>query len=213
MFALLDSAWSWFEQFASSPWFYLVIFIIAMLDSVIPVVPSETMVIIGGVAAGSGGLDGDGHALFLPLVIVSGALGAFIGDHLSYFIGNSAADKVTARYGHSDKGRKRLEWATRHIRDRGGLLLVTARFVPGGRTLVTLTCGITNQHRSWFMKWVVVAASIWATYAALLGFIGGKTFADNHARALILAFSLALSVTLIIEVVRFVLKRRGDDIA
>lgn len=213
MFALLDSAWSWFEQFASSPWFYLVISTIAMLDSVIPVVPSETMVIVGGVAAGSGGLDGDGHSLFLPLVIISGALGAFVGDNLSYFIGHSAADRVTKRYAHTEKGRRRLDWATRHIRDRGGLLLVTARFVPGGRTLVTLTCGITGQHRAWFMKWVTVATLIWATYAGLLGFIGGKAFADDHAQALILAFSLAVSVTLIIEAVRFVLKRRGDDIA
>lgn len=213
MFALLDSAFSWFEQFASSPWFYLVIFTIATLDSVVPVVPSETMVIIGGVAAGSGGLDGADHSLFLPLVILSGALGAFVGDNLSYFIGHSASDTVTARYAHSERGARRLDWAKRHLRDRGGLLLITARFVPGGRTLVTLTCGITNQHRSWFIKWIAAASAIWATYAALLGFVGGKAFADNHARAFLLAFSLAISVTVIIEVVRFVLKRRGDDVA
>lgn len=212
MFALLDSAFTWFEHFASSPWFYAVIFAIAMLDSVIPLVPSETMVIIGGVAAGSGGLDGGEHTLILPLVIVSGMLGAFVGDHLSYYIGHSATDRITSRYAHSERGRRRLDWAKSHIRDRGGLLLITARFIPGGRTLITLTCGITNQRRNWFAKWVAIAAAIWATYAALLGYVGGKTFADNHTGAFLLAFSLAVSVTVVIEVVRYIRKRRGADI-
>ncbi len=212
MFAVLESAFAWFEQFASSPWFYAVIFTVALLDSIVPLVPSETMVIIGGVAAGSGGFDGSDHTLFLPLVIASGALGAFTGDHVSYLIGHFASDRVTARFERSDRGKKRLAWTKGHIRDRGGLLLVTARFVPGGRTLVTLSCGITGQHRSWFTKWVVIASSIWATYASLLGFIGGKTFADNHGRAFLLAFSLAISVTVVIEIVRFIQKRSGDDV-
>ena len=40
------------EELSTSPWFYLVILAIAYLDSMLPVVPSETMVILGGVAAG-----------------------------------------------------------------------------------------------------------------------------------------------------------------
>ena len=33
------------------------------------------------------------------------------------------------------------------INDRGGLLLITARFIPGGRTAVTIASGITRQSR------------------------------------------------------------------
>ncbi|MFZ9885796.1 MAG: DedA family protein, partial [Ilumatobacteraceae bacterium] len=84
----------------------------------------------------------------------------------------------------------------------------TARFIPGGRTLLTLSCGVTQQPRKWFVGWTVVAASIWATYASLLGFIGGKSFADNHTKAFLIAFTSAFSVTIVIEVVRAVLKRR-----
>ena len=54
------------ETLSTSNWFYLIIFVIAFLDSMIPVVPSETMVILGGVAAGQGDL-------VLPLVILCGA--------------------------------------------------------------------------------------------------------------------------------------------
>jgi membrane protein DedA with SNARE-associated domain len=88
------------------------------------------------------------------------------------------------------------------------LLLITARFIPGGRTLLTLSCGVTQQPRKWFIGWAVVAASIWATYASLLGFIGGKSFADNHTKAFLIAFTSAFSVTIVIELVRAVLKRR-----
>ena len=93
------------------------------------------------------------------------------------------------------------------IHERGGLLLITARFIPGGRTILTLTCGITRQDRRWYVGWITAAASIWALYASLLGFIGGKTFEENHTLAFVVAFVTAVSVTVLIEVVRAVLKR------
>ena len=95
------------------------------------------------------------------------------------------------------------------IRTRGGPLLITARFIPGGRTALTVTSGITRQDKRWFMGWVAVAVTIWATYAAVLGYIGGKTFGDNHTLAFLVAFGAALIMTGIIEVVRKI--RGGDD--
>lgn len=204
MFAILDTFFQWLEEFSSSPSFYLIIFGVALMDSVIPIVPSETMVIIAGVSAGSG-------KLFLPLVIISAASGAFTGDNLSYLIGRSASARITRYYERKEKGRKRLEWAHTQVQERGGLLLVTARFIPGGRTIVTLSCGITNQTHQWFAKWALLAGSIWAIYASLLGYIGGKTFGDNHALAFLVAFGLALSVTVVIELIRAARKKRTDN--
>jgi membrane protein DedA with SNARE-associated domain len=97
------------------------------------------------------------------------------------------------------------------IHERGGLLLITARFIPGGRTILTLACGITKQERKWFTGWIIAAAAIWSTYASLLGFIGGKTFEDNHTLAFIFAFGCAIGVTALIELVRFILKKRKSQ--
>ncbi len=102
-----------------------------------------------------------------------------------------------------------MEWADEQIRKRGGLLLITARFIPGGRTVITLSCGITHQPWAWFASWVAVAAVIWATYAACLGAIFGSTF--DHTVAFLLAFGTALSITLIIEVVRHQRAKRSAD--
>ncbi|MFM7829777.1 MAG: DedA family protein [Actinomycetota bacterium] len=200
MFAILDSFFEWLKESSSSPWFYLVIFTIAVLDSVLPIVPSETLVIIGGVTAGTGELS-------IAVVVACAAAGAFVGDNLSYFLGREASDWVVKRRTRTKKGAKQLANIVEQIHDRGGLLLITARFIPGGRTLLTLSCGVTRQPRRWFIGWAIAAASIWSLYASLLGFIGGKSFADNHTKAFLIAFTSAFSITVLIEVIRAILHR------
>ena len=188
------------KEFSSSPWFYVIIYVIAVLDSVLPIVPSETLVIIGGVSAGLGDLS-------IVLVVLAAGLGAFTGDNMSYLIGRRASVAVTRRYERTEKGKRRLETVIHQIHERGGLLLITARFIPGGRTILTLSCGITRQDRKWYATWIGIAATIWALYASLLGFIGGKTFEENHTLAFVVAFGTAVSVTVVIEVVRAGIKR------
>ncbi|MEY3690744.1 MAG: hypothetical protein RJB57_399 [Actinomycetota bacterium] len=200
MLPVIDSFFDWLKDYSGSPWFYVVIFAVAVLDSVVPIVPSETMVIIGGVSAGL-------HDLFWPFVVAVAAGGAFTGDLLSYTIGRKASNWFERRYNSTEKGARRLQWARDQVEKRGGELLITARFIPGGRTLLTLTCGITGQPRRWFMRWIGVAATVWGTYATMLGFIGGRTFQDNHTKAFLVAFATAIGVTAFNELVRFVWKR------
>ena len=195
MLDVINTIFDWLKDYSASPWFYFIILIVAFFDSFFPVVPSETMVIIGGVSAGLGQLE-------WPLVALLAALGAFLGDNFTYYIGVFFSERLQRRYNKSNKGRQRLRWAQHQIENRGGNLLITARFIPGGRTIVTLSCGITGQSRRWFMKWSAIAGVIWGLYATLLGFIGGKSFQDNHTKAFLTAFSIAIVATVLVEVVR-----------
>ena len=61
------------------------------------------------------------------------------------------------------------------------------------------------------MLWDALASALWATYAALLGYIGGRTFADNHTLAFGFAFGLAITGTVIIETVRWLRGRRAGS--
>ena len=45
----------------------------------------------------------------------------------------------------------------------------------------------------------------------MLGYIGGKTFEDNHTLAFGVAFGLAITGTVIIETVRWLRGRRADS--
>ena len=180
----------------------LVILVIALLDSVLPIVPGETMVIIGGVAAGQGNQT-------LLVVIACGAIGAFLGDNLAYLIGRRFSDRVNAWADRRVKRRSRLDAAGRQIKIRGGMLLITARFIPGGRSILTISSGLTKQPWSWFATWVAVATTVWASYAAAIGFFFGQAFEDNHTLAFWLAFATALGATALVELVRWLRHRRA----
>jgi len=207
MFAgIVTDLTDWLDRVSENWWFLVVILVIAYLDSVIPAVPSETCVIIGGIAAGLGSYP-------VGFVIAAGALGAFTGDNTAYLIGRRAGPWFERRAERKEKTRLRLMWAKQQIRVRGGILLVTARFIPGGRTVLTLSSGITRQPHGWFVRWTALAAVIWATYAAMLGYAGGRAFEDNHTAAFLVAFAAAISVTLIIETVRYVRHRRTKQAA
>ena len=199
---VLTDASDWLADFSSNWYFLAIIFGVAFFDSVVPIVPSETMVIIGGVAAGRGDQ-------WVLAVIAVGASGAFLGDNTAYFLGGRMSGFIQRRAVSRPRLQRQLFWANEQIKVRGGLLLVTARFIPGGRTALTVTSGITRQPRAWFMGWVVLAVAIWATYAALLGYIGGQAFEDDHTKAFLVAFGAALAMTGLIELVRYVRHRAG----
>lgn len=190
------------ETLSTNPWFYLAIVAVAMFDSVVPVLPGETTVILGGIAAGQGHLS-------LALVVLAGALGAAMGDNLAFTLGSQSSGWLNRTLLKSPKNQRRLEWATEQLRTRGATLLLTARFVPGGRTAVTVSAGITEQPRGRFVLFDGVACLLWALYAGVLGFVFGDRFKDNHTKAFILAFVAALSVTAVIEAGRW-LHHRGD---
>jgi membrane protein DedA with SNARE-associated domain len=186
----------------ASGWAYAILFVLAFLDALIPIVPSETSVITAGVLASSGKLS-------LPLVGLFAATGAFAGDNTSYWIGRRFGPRIEKRFFNSEKARERVAWAHRQIEERGGELIVIARFIPGGRTVVTLSSGTLGYPWRRFVFFDAIAATTWALYASLLGYVGGHTFEAQPWKGLLLAFAIAFAVTGGVEVVRWYRKRRS----
>lgn len=185
----------------ASTWAYIVLALVAMLDAVLPIVPSETAAITAGVLASTGDL-------ILPLVIGSAAAGAFLGDNAVYLLGHRFGDRGRAKFFSGTRGAASYGWAQRQLATRGGELIVVGRFVPGGRTAVALTAGATAFGWSRFARYDVLAAIVWAAYAALLGYFGGKSFEDSPWKGLLLALAVALAVTVGGEAVRAYVRRR-----
>lgn len=184
-------------------WAYPIVFAVSVVDAFFPVVPSETVVVVGGNLASSGDL-------VLVLVIASAATGAILGDNISYAVGNWLGERTIKRWFGSPTWHKRLEWAERTLDERGAYIILIARFIPGGRTAVTFSAGYVPTFR-WrrFIVYDIVAGVLWGTYAALLGFFGGKTFEERPWLGLFLALGIALSLGLVIELVRHLRQRRN----
>lgn len=178
-----------------SPASFLVALLVPLLDAIIPAFPSETAVIALGVASGPG----LGFGAFLLVVLA--AAGAFLGDNLAYFIGHRWGARFSTRLlGREDSSRR--QWAERVLEHHGGAIIVVCRFIPGGRTAVTLTAGIIGFPRRRFVSATAAAAVLWATYAFSIGRIGGAFFEDNEWAALGLAFGIATTIAALIEVIR-----------
>lgn len=198
-----------FNQFThlvaeASGWAYAVVFIFAFLDALLPVVPSETAVITAGVVSATGQLS-------LPLVITAAACGAFAGDNTAYFIGHRFGPYAKARFFRGEKGRKTIRWTERQLAERGGELILVARFIPGGRVAVTLSAGATRYPWPRFAVFDAVAGIVWASYAALLGFFGGKAFERTPWAGLLLALAIAFAVTGAVELGRAYVRRRRQQ--
>ncbi|MCA2183276.1 DedA family protein [Nonomuraea glycinis] len=184
------------QQVMSSPWLYLALFGLALLDGFFPIVPAETSVITAGVFAATGQTN-------LALVIVVAALGAFAGDHISYLLGYKAGGRI--------RRRKAFVWARDTLAERGGLVLVVARYIPGGRTATTLTMGAVRHPLRSFTFFDAIAAVSWGVYSGLIGFFGGMAFERDPIKGLLFGLGIALGVTAIVEVVRWVRKRRATN--
>ncbi|MEU6072369.1 DedA family protein [Micromonospora sp. NPDC047074] len=197
----MESAIDLLRQLVTSPWVYLLLFGLTAVDAFFPAVPGEAAVITAAVLAASGRPN-------LVAVIVAAALGACAGDHISYAIGRVGGAQRLARFPDGSRRRAGSEWARRAIHQRGGLILTTSRYVPGGRTAVTLTMGAVRYPLRSFLLFDAMAAVSWALYCALLGYFGGLAFERDPIKGILAGIGLSVMITLLLEATRWLRHRK-----
>jgi membrane protein DedA with SNARE-associated domain len=192
------------KEFMHTPWVFVIVAGIAFLDGFFPVVPGETSVIVAGASAASVGYPNIG------LIMLVAAVGAFCGDHVSYAIGRFAFGPIARRLKPGGKTRKAFDWAHDSLVKRGGIVLVVARYIPGGRTAITITSGAVRYPLRKFSSFDLIAAASWGVYCGAIGYIAGKTFQDRPLLALGLGFVLAMVCAGLLELTRHLLAKRAE---
>lgn len=188
------------DALGHSWWAYPLILASCTFDAILPLLPSETALLTGGILAANG-------SMLLGWVIVMAAIGAFVGDNLAYAIGHSADDWARRWSTRGEKGRRSLEWAHRGLDRHGGPLVIVARFLPGGRTATTIACGVLDFPYRQFVMFDAIGAVVWATLNTMIGYIGGHAFADNTIAAFAVSFGVALAFAGTIELIRWIRRR------
>ncbi|HEU5149133.1 MAG TPA: DedA family protein [Iamia sp.] len=183
-------------------WAYLLVFGLSALDAVFPVLPSESVVIVAAALATNGDLD--------PLALFGvAAAGALTGDLCSFGLGRLARRRWRDPEELGGRRQQLLAWARRHLDHRGEQVIITARFVPGGRTATTFSAGYLGLRRRRFVRAAVLGAVLWAANGVALGYIGGQV-SENPFVAMAGGLTLGALASLAIHLVQR--RRRGGPL-
>jgi membrane-associated protein len=152
-------------------WGYPLVLVAAALENTLLVTfffPGGTMVLLGGVYARLG-------TLYLPLVILVGWIGTFLGASFDYAVGRLGERGPFARVLRRRELQPPLARA-RALLDRYGFLaLLGSHFVSQIRSLVAVAAGATGMPYWRFAMYEAPAALAWSTVYG----IGGYLLADQ----------------------------------
>jgi membrane protein DedA with SNARE-associated domain len=185
----------------ASHWLLLILFLAAAIDAVFPVVPSEGLVVTAGMAAAAG------HQNLL-LVIVAAMVGSVIGECVCYLLGRGSGPALRRWLIRKDARQAMYERVSKALHTRGGLILMTVRYIPGARMVATLTAGATAYSFRKFLIFTIAGVTVAYTYVALLGYLGGDAFAHDSLKALGFSLGLAFGIGVVIETTRRIAGRR-----
>jgi membrane-associated protein len=177
---------------SGSAWTYALVFALAALDVLAPIVPSESLVVASAALAASGRLS-------LAVVALAAGAGALVGDNVAFLCGRLLDARLRRRLTASPRRRERLAWAESQLDRRGGTIIVGSRFVPGGRTATMIAAGVLEMPWPRFLAYDAAAAAIWAGYGVAIGYFGGTAFESEPLVGVGVALGLALVIGAAIE--------------
>ncbi|MFJ3392634.1 DedA family protein [Leifsonia aquatica] len=190
----MDAVNEFIAQAAASPWVYLVVFAVVLVDAFFPPVPSESVVIAAAAAAVAVGTPN------LALVIACAAAGAIAGDNLTYAIGRRVPlERIRLLRG--PRMSVALARARSGIHKRTGVLVLSARYVPVGRVAVNLMAGASGVAPRRFLLLSTAAGASWAVYSVTVGVIAAQWLGGNALLAMIVGIALGVSTGVVIDAV------------
>ena len=161
----------------TSDWIgYATILVAMFLENLIPPIPSELIMPLGGFYVSQGQLD------FLP-VVLAGLIGTVIGALPWYGIGRLVNEERLEKWLEQNGrwiGIKPQELArSRKWFNRYGVSLVFwGRLVPGIRTLISVPAGVELMPMSPFLIWTTAGSLIWTLFLTITGFYLGDNYSN-----------------------------------
>lgn len=157
-------------------WGYLGVFALMLLENIIPPVPSEAIMSIGGIAVARGELN-------FALLILAGTAGSLVGNLFWWEIGRRLGYRRLQPF--FDRWGRWLTIDWQHIEqlrgyfDRwGGPTVCLFRFMPLGRTLISLPAGLMHMKFWRFVAYTTLGSLVWNLMLAGVGYALGAGVSD-----------------------------------
>ncbi|RKE19203.1 DedA family protein [Streptomyces sp. TLI_171] len=169
-------------------------------DAFLPFLPSGTLVILAVLKTGQMG----GSPLLLAVGV---AIASFLGDLLLLNLARRGAPAVHRRLERRPRlaasvERVQLALTGRTTSRAAAAIVIIARFVPAGRTVLDVAVG-HSPNRPWtFLRWSAVAAVVWATYIVSLGWLNLHWFDTAWLSFAISCLAATAISSAVVQVVR-----------
>ena len=153
---------------------YFVISFAMFLENLIPPIPSEIIMPLGGFFVYTGDLN-------FYILIVSGLIGTVVGALPWYFLGKLLNEKKLSNF-IDRKGKfvgislKDLDKSRLWFDKYGVLLVFWGRLIPGIRTLISVPAGIELMPINKFLIWTSLGSLIWVIFLTSAGYLFGENY-------------------------------------
>ena len=153
---------------------YFVICFAMFLENIIPPIPSEIIMPLGGYFVYQGNLN-------FYILVIFGLIGTVLGALPWYYLGRFLNEKKLASF--VDSKGKFIGISSRDLNksklwfDKYGVSLVFwGRLIPGIRTLISVPAGIELMPFKKFLVWTSLGSLIWVVLLTLLGYVLGENY-------------------------------------
>jgi membrane protein DedA with SNARE-associated domain len=153
---------------------YAGIFLLMMLETVFPPIPSEVIMPVAGLRAADG-------PMTLAGVIASGTAGAMVGNLFWYFIARWVGFKRFCPFIERHGRWLTMDWYDVEKVERlfgrfGAVVVAIGRLVPTIRSVVSIPAGLVRMRLPRFLFWSALGTGAWSGLLAAAGYVLGQRF-------------------------------------
>ncbi|GAA2144212.1 hypothetical protein GCM10009760_31490 [Kitasatospora kazusensis] len=142
-------------------------------DAFLPFLPSGTLVVLAVLRTERF----NGAPVLLALGV---AIASFLGDLALLSLARRGAPLVNRRLARRPELAANVERVQRHLAGKtsraAAAVVIVARFVPAGRTVLDLAMGHAPERPRTYLRWSALAAVVWAAYIVTLGWLNSHWF-------------------------------------
>ncbi|MFI7024071.1 DedA family protein [Micromonospora sp. NPDC049900] len=161
--------------------------LVVLFGAVVPVVPT------GAAVSGAAALAAHQDPVTVLLVVLAGALGAYLGDLVVFAVLGWGGERIARRLRWL-RGPQRLDRMSARVREGGVPMLLVSRLVPGGRLPVLLAAAMAGMTWRRFAVANLPATLLWSVLYAMIGVLGRAIFPEPW-QSVLAAIVLVLLIT------------------
>lgn len=190
-------------------WGYWGVFLLMMLENVIPPIPSEAIMSVAGIAVAKGQMN------FVALVAV-GTAGTVVGNLFWWEIGRRLGYQrlkpLVDRWGRwLTLDWHEIEKLKRYFDRWGGPTVFLFRFMPLGRTVISIPAGLMHMPLWRFLLYTALGSAVWNILLVMVGYGLHTTFdrVERYVGPVVIGFVVLAAIGYLWRVLTWKPKQPG----